>query len=62
MILYTKEQLIEKMREIFKQGWHRSVKRTIDRRNDGAVGNTLETLLGIDENNLPIPNVQEWEL
>jgi len=30
--------------------------------NDGAVGNTLEKLLGIEENNLPIPNTQEWEL
>jgi len=30
--------------------------------NDGAVGNTLEDLLGIEENNLPIPNATEWEL
>lgn len=26
------------------------------------MGNTLETLLGIKENNLPIPNAREWEL
>lgn len=50
------------MREIFRQGWHRSVKETRDTRNDGAVGNTLETLLGLKENNLPIPNAREWEL
>jgi len=62
MILYTKEQLIEIMRELFRQGWHRSVKETRDTRNDGAVENTLETLLGLKENNLPIPNAQEWEL
>lgn len=62
MNLYTKEQLIEAMREIFQQGWHKSVKTTLDMRNDGAVGNTLETLLGLKENNLPIPNAQEWEL
>lgn len=62
MRLYTKEQLIETMREIFRQGWHRSVKETRDTRNDGAVGNTLETLLGLKENNLPIPNAREWEL
>ncbi len=30
--------------------------------NDGSVGNTLEDLLGIPENNLPIPNAAEWEL
>jgi len=62
MKLYTKEEFIEAIREISARGWHRSVKRTVDTRNDGAVGNTLESLLGIDENNLPIPNMQEWEL
>jgi len=62
MKLYTKEQLIQAMREVFRQGWHKSVKETRDVRNDGAVGNTLEMLLGIEENNLPIPNAREWEL
>lgn len=62
MRLFTKEELIETMKEIFSEGWHKSVKRTIDTRNDGAVGNTLERLLGIKENNLPIPNAREWEL
>lgn len=62
MKLYTKDELIGAMREVFEQGWHQSVKLTRDTRNDGAVGNTLEALLGIEENNLPIPNVREWEL
>ena len=30
--------------------------------NAGGVGNTIEDLLGIKENNLPIPNAAEWEL
>jgi hypothetical protein len=30
--------------------------------NNGNIGNTLEDLLGIPENNLPIPNASEWEL
>ena len=30
--------------------------------NAGGIGNTLEDLLGIKENNLPIPNAAEWEL
>ena len=30
--------------------------------NNGNVGNTLEDLLGIPENNLPIPDTSEWEL
>ena len=62
MKLYSKDELIEAIREIFNAGWHRSVKNTVDTRNDGAVGNTLERLLGIAENNLPIPNAREWEL
>jgi len=62
MKLYTKDQLIKDIGEIFDQGWHKSVKKTRDTRNDGAVGNTLEALLGIKENNLPIPNAREWEL
>ena len=62
MKLYTKNELIESIKAVFQQGWYKSVKKTVDIRNDGAVGNTLEVLLGIEENNLPIPNAQEWEL
>ena len=62
MKLYTKEDLISEIRKIFSSGWIKSVKATVDTRNDGAVGNTLEICLGIRENNLPIPNAREWEL
>jgi len=62
MKLYTKDQLIQAISKIYDQGWHDSVKKTRDTRNDGAVGNTLESLLGIQENNLPTPNAREWEL
>lgn len=58
----TKEELIRRIYALSQQGWHKSVKRTVNMRNDGAVGNTLERLLGISENNLPIPNAQEWEM
>jgi hypothetical protein len=60
--IITKEQLIEKIRKVSKHGWHKSVKKTKTTRNDGAVGNTLEKLLGIPENNLPIANSNGWEL
>ena len=60
--IITKEQLIEEIRKVSKQGWIKSVKRTKTTRNDGAVGNTLEKLLGIPENNLPIANANGWEL
>ena len=56
--LFSKEQLIEKFKEIYALGWIENKRG----RNDGAVGNTLEDLLGIAENNLPIPNAAEWEL
>lgn len=62
MKIYTKEELIRDIKSIASRGWSKSVKETKDARNDGAVGNTLETLLGIKENNLPIPNAREWEL
>lgn len=62
MRLFSKQQLVDEIQKIAERGWHRSVKRTLDQRNDGAVGNTLERLLGIEENNLPIPNAAEWEL
>ncbi len=62
MKLFTKENLIEDIKSIATQGWHKSVKETKNTRNDGAIGNTLETLLGIKENNLPLPNAREWEL
>lgn len=54
----TKEEIIAKLREIRNQGW------LVNNRahNDGGAGNTLEDLLGIEENNLPLPNSGEWEL
>lgn len=50
--------MIDRLRQIQRMGWVQN------RRfgNDGGVGNTLEDLLGIEENNLPIPNAAEWEL
>jgi hypothetical protein len=58
MKLYTKENLIKEFRKIAKQGWIENAREG----NVGGVGNTLEDLLGIAENNLPIPNAAEWEL
>ncbi len=58
MNIYTKETLIQRLREIKAMGWIVSARQG----NAGGVGNTLEDLLGIQENNLPIPNAAEWEL
>lgn len=58
MKIYTKEELIRKLLEIRDMGWIPNARPG----NQGGVGNTLEDLLGIEENNLPLPNASEWEL
>lgn len=57
-VVYTKEALIKKLKAIEKMGWVPNARHG----NVGGIGNTLEDLLGIKENNLPIPNAAEWEL
>ena len=58
MRIYSKESLIDTLRGIHAQGWIPNARPG----NAGGIGNTLEDLLGITENNLPIPNASEWEL
>ncbi len=58
MKIYTKKELIERLIEIRERGWIPNARHG----NVGGVGNTLEDLLGIEENNLPLPNASEWEL
>ena len=58
MKTYTKDSLIQELKEIKQMGWVPNARPG----NVGGVGNTLEDLLGIKENNLPIPNAAEWEL
>lgn len=58
MKIYTKESLIDELNKIRNMGWIPNARHG----NHGGIGNTLEDLLGISENNLPIPNAAEWEL
>ena len=58
MKIYTKPQLIAELKKISAKGWIENRRHV----NQGGIGNTLEDLLGIEENNLPIPNAAEWEL
>lgn len=58
MKIYTKTTLIEKLKQIALIGWIPNARHG----NQGGIGNTLEDLLEIKENNLPIPNAAEWEL
>ena len=55
---FTKKQLIDELKAISARGFIPSEAGT----TDAAIGRTLEDLLGIEENNLPIPNASEWEL
>lgn len=59
--LITKEEVIARLRRVKEMGWVPGV-RGLSSRNDGDVGNTLEGLLEIEENNLPIANAGEWEM
>lgn len=58
MKIFTKESIINELKKIKSKGWIPNARHG----NAGGVGNTLEDLLGIEENNLPIPNASEWEL
>lgn len=56
--LRTVEELERKMRLILHK-WHDSGRQND---NDGAAGNTLEDLLGVEENNFALPDFGEIEL
>lgn len=56
--IYTKQSLTTKLKEISAMGFIPNGRKG----NAGGIGNTLEDLLGLKENNLPIPNAAEWEL
>ncbi|MDR0724542.1 MAG: MvaI/BcnI family restriction endonuclease [Prevotellaceae bacterium] len=49
---------MNEFKKIAQMGWIENARKG----NTGGIGNTLEDLLGIEENNLPIPNAAEWEL
>lgn len=55
MKTFTKEELIHELLKIKKMGWIENARPG----NQGGVGNTLEDLLGIKENNLPLANTSE---
>jgi len=54
----TKQELINTLKQLAEQGFISNGRTG----NHGGIGNTLEDYLGIEENNLPIPNSGEWEL
>lgn len=59
-ILIDKEEIefFDKLKEILSMGWIKNTRVG----NHGSVGNMLEDILGIPENNLPLPDISKWEL
>ena len=58
MRFLTKDQMTERLQELAKTGWIKSVRPL----NSGGIGNTIDSLLGLPENNLPISDTAQWEL
>lgn len=58
MRLLTKEQMIQQLRSVQERGWIKSLRPL----NSGGIGNTIDSLLGLTENNLPIADSAQWEL
>lgn len=56
--LFSKEQMIERLNEIAQRGWIQSLRPL----NSGGIGNTIDDLLGLQENNLPIADTAQWEM
>jgi hypothetical protein len=54
----TKQQMIAKLQNLANTGWIKSVRPL----NSGGIGNTIDSLLGLSENNLPISDTAQWEL
>ena len=61
-VIFTKKELIEKLREIKDSGWIANSNPYGSRKGDGMAGNILEDLLGVPENNLKTADTGEWEL
>lgn len=55
---HTRESLIDQFKTISTSGWISNYRST----SSGNAGNILEDLLGIEENNLPLPDAGEYEI
>ena len=59
----TSQKIIFKeFRKVQSLGYIKSIRPDAKKKNDGAVGNTLERELGIVENNKKVPDFQDWEI
>lgn len=56
--MFTKDELIEELKKIKKLGFVLNSRPS----NQGGVGNTLEDLLGIEENNIPLADAGRYEI
>ena len=56
--LLTRDQMTDRLKDLKQQGWIKSLRPL----NSGGIGNTIDALLGLQENNLPIADTAQWEL
>jgi len=54
----TKQQIIQGLKQVQEMGWTKSLRPL----NSGGIGNTIDSLLGLPESNLPIADSAQWEL
>jgi hypothetical protein len=54
----TKQQVVVLLADLAKSGWIKSLRPL----NSGGIGNTLDSLIGLSENNLPIADTAQWEM
>lgn len=54
----SKEQMVGLLQGLANQGWLENQKPN----NAGGIGNTIDALLGLPENNLPISDSAQWEM
>lgn len=58
MRFLSKEQMVADLKGLMSQGWIENQKP----KNSGGIGNTIDNLLGLSENNLPISDTAQWEM
>lgn len=54
----SRDEMIARLEEIARRGWILSLRPL----NSGGIGNTIDALLGIAENNLAIADTAQWEI
>ena len=58
MQFYSREQLAAALKALAAEGWIENQSPN----NSGGIGNTIENLLGLSVNSIPVADTAQWEL